>query len=69
MTIKQERKGEFGVILVNEIAHDKILTFFIFQAREERDKKREAVLSAYQSSLSSIQDRVKKSVSKHHDLR
>ncbi|KAK3354331.1 hypothetical protein B0H65DRAFT_8695 [Neurospora tetraspora] len=38
------------------------------KAREERDKKRKALLSAYQSALSSIQDRVKKSVSKYHDL-
>ncbi|KAK1781225.1 hypothetical protein QBC45DRAFT_406271 [Copromyces sp. CBS 386.78] len=38
------------------------------KAREERDKKRKALLSAYQGALSSIQDRIKKSVSKYHDL-
>ncbi|KAK3396314.1 hypothetical protein B0T20DRAFT_267969 [Sordaria brevicollis] len=38
------------------------------KAREERDKKRKALLLAYQSALSSVQDRVEKSVSKYHDL-
>ncbi|KHE89959.1 hypothetical protein GE21DRAFT_698 [Neurospora crassa] len=38
------------------------------KAREERDKKRKALLSAYQGALTSIQDRVRKSVSKYHDL-
>ncbi|KAL0468933.1 hypothetical protein QR685DRAFT_529220 [Neurospora intermedia] len=38
------------------------------KAREERDKKRKALLSAYQDALTSIQDRVRKSVSKYHDL-